>query len=436
MGLLNVTGLWTGAALNSTANFNAGVRGETRIAEQDRCVLRGLAERVAAFVRGSAEKDKCRLWTAHNDLEPTRPLVFCDPENGWNEIIPEDQLQCEGALARRWEMVLRKEVFWAERMKDDKVIEPFFDIGYTHSEDDWGVQWKQVGGQGGSYVWEAALKSEKDIENLHPPVFEVDYKTTEATVELAEDTLGDLLQVRLKGTWWWSLGLTLDLSLWRGLEQVMLDMVDRPEMVHRLMRILEDGYLHKLDYLEENGLLSLNTDQYVGSGGFGYTDTLPRDGSDKTVETTDMWGFCESQETVGVSPDMFAEFIYPYQLPFLRRFGLNCYGCCEPLNARWDVIKDMPNLRRVSVSAWADLEKMASVLEDKYVFSWKPPPADLAKPQIDEEGIQNKIRSALEVTRGCNVEIIMKDNHTIGNNPQNVVRWVQIAKEEAEKIAE
>jgi hypothetical protein len=35
---------------------------------------------------------------------------------------------------------------------------------------------------------------------------------------------------------------------------------------------------------------------------------------------------------------------------------------------------------------------------------------------------------------GCNVEILMKDNHTIGNNPQNVVRWVQIAKEEAERV--
>jgi hypothetical protein len=29
----------------------------------------------------------------------------------------------------------------------------------------------------------------------------------------------------------------------------------------------------------------------------------------------------------------------------------------------------------------------------------------------------------------------MKDNHTIANNPQNVVRWVQIAKEEVERFA-
>jgi len=27
----------------------------------------------------------------------------------------------------------------------------------------------------------------------------------------------------------------------------------------------------------------------------------------------------------------------------------------------------------------------------------------------------------------------MKDNHTIGRDPQRVIRWVQIAREEAEK---
>jgi hypothetical protein len=32
------------------------------------------------------------------------------------------------------------------------------------------------------------------------------------------------------------------------------------------------------------------------------------------------------------------------------------------------------------------------------------------------------------------VEAIMKDNHTIGNNPQNVIRWCQIAREEAERV--
>jgi len=434
--MVNVTGSWDGAALQSTPSFNAGAKGQVHLWRGDREVLRALAEKIAGYAALLEQKKKRELWRKHNDLEPTRPVVFCDPENGWNEIIAAEQLQCQSGLGKRWEIVLRKELFWAERLKDDKVIEPVFDIGYTHTEDDWGLQATQIGGTaGGSYIWKPALAREADIEKLHSPVFEVDHATTGETMSLAEDTFDDLLQVRPAGVWWWSLGLTLNLALLRGLEQIMYDLAERPELVHRLMGILRDGYLRKLEYLEANRLLSSNTDLYVGSGGFGYTTQLPAGGLDGTVRTKDMWGFAESQETAGISPEMFAEFVFPYQLPLLERFGLNCYGCCEPLNSRWAVVKQTPKLRRVSVSAWADLEKMAEMLEAKYVFSLKPNPADLARPVIDEPTIRKNLRRALEQTRGCRVEIIMKDNHTLGSNPENAVRWVQIAKQEAERAA-
>ena len=29
----------------------------------------------------------------------------------------------------------------------------------------------------------------------------------------------------------------------------------------------------------------------------------------------------------------------------------------------------------------------------------------------------------------------MKDNHTLGGNPHNAVRWVEIAREEIERVA-
>ena len=32
------------------------------------------------------------------------------------------------------------------------------------------------------------------------------------------------------------------------------------------------------------------------------------------------------------------------------------------------------------------------------------------------------------------LEIIMKDNHTLGNNPNNAVRWVEITRQEIEKV--
>jgi hypothetical protein len=294
----------------------------------------------------------------------------------------------------------------------------------------------KVGGHdGGSYTWEAPLQSFDDLDKLHTPIIEVDSEATARVVELAEETLGDLLEVRLQTAWWWTLGMTWTLINLRGLTNFMYDLMDNPDEVHQLLTILRDGHLAKLDFLEQNGLLSLNNDgTYVGSGGFGWSHELPQADFDDRVRTIDMWGFGESQETVGVSPKMFAEFIFPYQVPILERFGLNCYGCCEPLDKRWEYVQHVPRLRRVSVSPWVDLADMAEMLEDRYIFSMKPRPTDLATSAFDEEKIRADLRQALRLTRDCRVEVIMKDNHTINNDPQRVVRWVQIAREEAENL--
>jgi len=272
------------------------------------------------------------------------------------------------------------------------------------------------------------------MDRLCYPSITLDAAATADILDLARDTFDGLLETRIKMQWWWTLGLTQTLVHLRGLEQTMLDMFDHPKDLHRLMSFLCDGHLAKLDFLETNGLLDLNNDNtYVGSGGFGFSDELPQQDFAGQVRTRDMWGFCESQETVQISPAMFEEFVFPYQMPILERFGLSCYGCCEPLDKRWHVVKRFPRLRRVSVSAWANLETMAERLGDGYIFSYKPNPAELAMPEIHEERIRLGLRRAIEIARDCRLEIIMKDNHTIGGNPRNVVNWSRIAREEAER---
>ncbi len=410
---------------------------DLKIDSSDRQVLRRLAGEVAALAVCPIEEEKRDLWCRHNALERTRPVVFCDPENGWNEIITPSQLLCRNPLARQWEMHLRKEIFWGAVMRDDYTIEPYFDVPHIHSgRDDWGLRETRIGGQGGgAFCWESPVKSEADLERLRFPEITVDDGATERLAELAAGIFGDLLIVRVKTSWWWSLGMTRKLVELRGLEQIMYDMIDRPDLVHRLMATLRDGTLAMLDWLEEHGLLSPNNDgTYVGSGGLGWSDELPEPGSSGRVRPCDMWGFAESQETVGISPQMFAEFVFPYQLPILERFGLNCYGCCEPLDKRWHVVGQFPNLRRVSVSAWANLGQMAEMLGDRYIFSMKPNPTDLAMDTFDEERIRAELREALRITRNCHLEIIMKDNHTINKDPRRVVRWVQIVREEAEDL--
>jgi len=409
---------------------------ELYIRSRDRRILGELARQVAELAARPQEQAKADLWYRHNALEATRPLVFCDPENGWNEIVRARDLQCQGTLARQWEMTLRKEVYWGAEMGDDRVVNQEFIVSHVYTESDWGMHETRIGGEGGgAYTWDAPLKSYRDLRKLHAPRIAVDQAATKRLVELAQSVFDPILPVRLKTSWWWSLGMTWPAINLRGLEQFMLDMIDHPNELGRLMGTLRDGTLAKLDFLEANGLLSLNNDNtYVGSGGFGFTRELPPAGFSGTVRTCDMWGFLESQETVAVSPAMFDEFVFRYQLPILERFGLNCYGCCEPLDRRWEVVKRAPRLRRVSVSPWANLADMAEKLGDGYIFSLKPSPSPLAAPTFDQESIRASLREAMRLTRDCRVEVIMKDNHTIANDPSRVVRWVQIAREEAESL--
>ncbi|MEJ5253054.1 MAG: hypothetical protein HPY54_13415 [Chthonomonadetes bacterium] len=408
------------------------------ISQNDRRILRELAKQVAELSARPIEEEKRDLWYRHNALEPTRPLVFCDPENGWNEILTPDQFRCEGGLARGWEWHLRREIFWGTQMRDDRVIEPYFNVGHVYTETDWGLRETRIGGEkGGAWRWEAPLKSYDDMDKLRFPQITVDYEATEAVLQVAQETFGDILTVRLKTSWWWSFGMTQTLVMLRGLEQAMYDMVDNPDGVHRLMAFLRDGHMARLDFLERNSLLYLNNDgTYVGSGGFGWTHELPQPDFNGHVRPIDMWGFAESQETVGISPEMFEEFIFPYQYSLLERFGLNCYGCCEPLDSRWHVVERFPRLRRVSMSPWVNVEAMAERLGNCYIFSWKPHPGVLAEGEFDEQRVRQTLREGLRSLRknDCRVEIIMKDCHTIRNDPQRVVRWVQIAKEEAESV--
>jgi hypothetical protein len=410
---------------------------DLEIFAEEREILKRLAEEVAEIAASNRMKETRLLWKKHNMLEKVRPLVFCDPENGWNEIITEAQMRCRGKIARRWEMNLRKEIFWGREMGDDKPVEPFFDVPYTVTPDDWGVKvvYHRTDALG-SYVWENPIKDYRtDLKKLHSPQFEVDWETTKGCLEMAKDIFQGILTVRLKGVWWWSLGVTLPGAALRGLQNLFLDFIDHPEELKELLSIISRGIMDKLDHLEEKNLLSLNNDgTYVGSGGFGFTDELPAEGFTGRVRCADMWGFTESQETVNVSPEMYEEFIFPNEKPIMERFGLTCYGCCEPLHARWHVVKNHHNLRRVSCSPWADVVKMSSFLGDQYIYSMKPNPASVSEPSVNFREIRKELRENFETTKGCVVEIIMKDNHTIGGKPENVIQWCRVAREEAEKV--
>ncbi|MFQ6096603.1 MAG: hypothetical protein ACE5O2_02675 [Armatimonadota bacterium] len=404
---------------------------------RDKGVIRDLAKRIAEIAARPEQDEKRRLWYAQNALKPIRPLVFCSPEGSWTELLPEEALECEDQQARGIERGLRMRIYAAEHFDDDQVCDAVFRVSYAVKTTGWGVgpEYIRPKESRGAYVWDPPIKTRQDIERIQTPTATHDREATERNLAFFQDLLGDILQVRLHGRYWWALGLIDEWTLLRGITQTFMDMADDPDMVHAGMSRLMEGKLAWLESLEEQRLLSLNNDNdYVGSGGFGFTDELPADGFNGHVRLSDMWGFCEAQTMSEVSPAMHEEFVLRYQLPILERFGLNCYGCCEPLHLKLDMLKRrVPRLRRVSISPWADKRVSAEVLGGDVIYSWKPNPAPLAGVQFDAEWVRNDIRETIQMARehGCVLEIILKDTHTCNQQPERFTQWTRIAMEEA-----
>jgi len=224
---------------------------------------------------------------------------------------------------------------------------------------------------------------------------------------------------------------------WRGIENLFLDLADRPQWVHQVLELLTEGYLGMLDELEQQGGLARNDRMhFVGSGGCGYTDELPAEGFDSdSVRPRDMWGQATAQIFSEVSPAMHEEFSLPYDARWLERFGLNGYGCCEPLHRKIDLLRKLPRLRRISMSPRADHVVGAEAVGGDFIYSAKPNPAVFATDGWDLESVRGQIRQILEATKGCNVELIMKDTQTCRKDRRRPGDWTRIAMEEVDRIA-
>ncbi|MCE5277920.1 MAG: hypothetical protein ABFD92_00715 [Planctomycetaceae bacterium] len=402
----------------------------------DRALVRDLAKRVAEIAAMPIQAQRIKEWKRHNSLDRPRPMILFFPEGSWGELMPWSNIKVTDDRLKGIEYTLRMTIYQHEHFDVDNVVTADFGVGKAVNSTGWGIkpEWTFSKDPRGARTFKPVIHESADLKKITAPVLSYDEKATLDSLAFHQDLFGDILNVRLCGSKHFSFHLMSQYTSLRGLEEVMMDMVLNPGMLHEAMSILEQAHHGVVRQMVEQNLLDLNNDNsYHSSGGNGWTDELPAKGfTSGRVRPIDVWASAEAQELAQVSPEMHTEFSLQYEKRLLAPFGLNGYGCCEDLTRKMDDVLTIPNIRRISISPWADVDVCAQKIGRKAIFSWKPHPAHLCG-HFDEQAIRKYIAHTVEATKDCCVEMILKDTHTCDNHPERFDRWSQIAREVIEQ---
>jgi hypothetical protein len=400
----------------------------------DLATIRELASRVAEVAALPVQRETIKLWEDLNGLRPQRPMVQID-EVPWHELRDDPDLQgvCTDPFARGLEATLRQTLYQWNHMRCDMVVEPYVDISKVINHSGFGISITEDTinqGEGdaiASHHYSDQIPDEEALDRLRPAEIELDVEATAAVEARAHECLDGILDVRMQGLSPW-FAMWDDVEQLRGTEDILYDLIDRPEFLLKIAERMTDIRLAELETLETKGLLGWGLDRVHCTGA--HTDELPKAGFDVAKpRAIDNWTFGMAQLFVSVSDEMWAEMEVPSAIRYYSRFGLGYYGCCDPLHNRVKWIRQIPGIRKISMSAWSNITVGAENIGPDFVFSRKPNPALVAMDDWVPGLVERDFREVLEVTKanGCPVEFTLKDVSTCRRDPRRLWEWAELA---------
>ena len=418
---------------------------EMRLSQRDKDTLRHLAGELAGIAALPIHKEKAVLWQKLNDRQSVRPMVWIN-EICWHEMDVDGELtlRAEHPWAREQEQELRRTLYQWRHLPGDMIVNDYLVCPLAIHSTDFGivedveVVKTDEANEIVSRHFNVQIKDYADLEKIQMPAVTHNREATEICYQTMCEVYGGILPVRKQGqTHIWFTPWDY-LIRWWGIAQAMIDFIERPDLVHAAVERMVDAWMVELDQFEQQNLLSLDCNNTrIGSGGYGYTSQLPgKDLDPAHVRPHNMWGCSNAQIFSEVSPGMQWEFAVKHNLRWLSRWGMTYYGCCEPLDQKIEVLRRIPNLRKISASPWCNVERLIEKVGGDYVLSRKPSPAVLAGEVWHPDWAREDMRGFLEKAgRHSHVELIMKDISTVRYQPQRLWEWASIAMEVAEEFA-
>jgi len=407
---------------------------------KDKEILRELGKKYREIGELPVQKETISLWKAINSLKPERPMVMID-QLPWHELNAEGELTLKTSdpFCQNIETRLRRELYKWKHFRVDMVIEPVlrsapvvegWDFGLKIQEEEKAVT--DVNNDVVGHFYKDQLKEEQDIQKIKNPNIRLNREQTEKNFETMKEIFNDVIEVRKEGIMYgfpvWDVIVML-----RGAGELLLDMALRPEFMHKIISRFSEAYLVGLDQLEAQGLLGYGFRTIHCSGA--HTNELPSfiekfsgTGFDPSKpKAKDTWTFGMAQIFSTASPAMHDEFEIEYAKKWFAKFGLGYYGCCEPLDKKIDIIRKLPNVRKISISPWADVKNAAEHIGKDYVVSRKSSPAFFSRGSFEIEAIAADTRDVIAACKKSSspVEFILKDISTVAYKPERLTQWAE-----------
>lgn len=393
---------------------------------KEKQIIRDLAKQYMEMASSEKQQRMNERMKATNDLEIVRPPVLID-EIPWYQMDIDGELTCVctgGKRIQKLETFLRRAIYRWKHFNADTLFEPFFRVVMAVDSTGIGVAKKEsiirtdATNNIVSHSYEDILEDESALEKILIPEFTPRPDKDEANMAFYTDLLGDIMPVKLCGHGKINANLWDQIANLRGIEPILYDLYDRPEYMHALIdkfcRITEK----KMDFLNEQLHVDPTTPNLHCTPAM--VSGLAEDGLKAT------WFRGTAQALTSVSPDMFKEFEIDHIKPLAERCAYTYYGCCEPLDDRMNVIKEIKNLRKIGVSPWADIESCAEQIGGNYVYARKPNPANVAiatDPDVIRREIEDTVKACIK--HGCPCEFVLKDISTVSHKPENLIVWAQ-----------
>ncbi|MBI5093485.1 MAG: hypothetical protein HZB26_13720 [Candidatus Hydrogenedentes bacterium] len=224
----------------------------------DRTALRELAKRYLDVCAREEQQERRRLWRAQNSLKAVRPLIYVRAF-AWDEMA-ESRCVCEEPFLREFEDFFRRSLFW-DSLADDSIFEPWVTVSAVHvipKEGLWGLPIRWIANEDGrgSKRMDPALVNPEDAARMVEPHHVIDEVETERRVERISDAIGDIITINVDRApvyRMWNGDISTRLAQLRGLDQLMLDMMERPEWLHGVLAFMRDGILRTHEEAEQAG---------------------------------------------------------------------------------------------------------------------------------------------------------------------------------------